>query len=124
MRRFCFRHLFLIFAVCMTATSSYVLFDLLDIDGSGFKELTRGCSFEAVMPDCSGEIKSPTANTPAPPPGPLRSLLFSATRYNFLASRPTLPSTSSSYRLVHTRNATQSESASSAQGSEPAQRSA
>lgn len=106
----------------MIATSSYVLFDLLDIDGSRFKNLAQVCGFEAVMPDSSGEIKSPTAHTPAPPPGPLRGLVFTAMSYHSLASRPTLPSTSS-YRIVHTRNATQSESASPGRGSEPAQRS-
>jgi hypothetical protein len=122
MRRFCFRHLFLIFAVCMIATSSYVLFDLLDIDGSRFKNLAQACGFEAVMPDAGGEIKSPTAHTPAPPPGPLRNLMFTATGYRSLASRPTLLSTSS-YRIVHARNATQSESASPGGEIEPAQRS-
>ena len=122
MRRFCFRHLFSILAVCMITTSSYVLFDLLDIDGSRFKELTQVCGFEAVMPDSGEEIKPPTAYTSAPPPGPLRGLLFTATRYNFFASRPTLPATPS-YRIVHTRNATQPESASSTPGNEPAQRS-
>ena len=121
MRRFCSRHLFLIFAVCMTATSFYVLFDLLDIDGSRFKELAQVCGFDAVMPDSGEEIKPPTAYTPAHQLGPLRNLLPTATHYFALASRPTPPSTSS-YRLVHTRNATQSESASPAQGSEPAQR--
>lgn len=123
MQQFCLRHLFLIFFACTITTSSYVLFDLLDIDGSRFKELGQVCGFEAVMPDCSGEMKSPTAHTPTPPPGSLRSLLFTAMRDNALASRPMLPSTSS-YYLVHTRNATQSESTSPGQGSEPAQRSA
>lgn len=121
MRRFCFRHLFSILAVCMIATSSYVLFDLLDIDGSRFKELAQVCGFEAVMPDSGEEIKPPTAYTPVHQPGPLRSLLPTAMHYFALASRPILPSISSD-RLVHTRNATQSESASPAQGSEPAQR--
>lgn len=121
MRRFCSRHLFLLFAVCIIATSFYVLFDLLDIDGSRFKERGQVCGFEAVMPDCSEEIKSPTANTPAPSPGSLRGLLFAAMHYNAPASRPTLPSILS-YHIVHTRNATQSESASPTRGSEPAQR--
>jgi len=121
MRRFCFRHLFSILAVCMIATSSYVLFDLLDVDGSRFKELAQVCGFEAVMPDSGEEIKPPTAYTPAHQPGPLRSLLFTAARYLAPASRPTLPSTSS-HHIVRTRNATQSESISPGLGSEPAQR--
>lgn len=121
MRRFCFRHRSSIVAVCMVAMVSYVLFELLDIDGSRFKGLAQVCGFEAVMPDSGEEIKSPTAYTPAPQPGPLCSLLPTATHSFALASRPILPSTSS-YRLVHTRNATQSESPSPAQGSEPAQR--
>lgn len=122
-RRFCFRHLFAFFAVCMIAASSYVLFNVLDVDGSRFKERTQVCGFEAVLPDSSEEIKSPAAYTPAPSPGSLRSPLFTATAYRTLASRPMIPSTSS-YRIVHTRNAIQSESASPTQGSEPAQRSA
>lgn len=121
MRRFCFRHLSPIIAVCMIATSFYVLFDLLDLDGSGFEQTGQTCGFEAVMPDCGGEIKSPTANTPVLLPGSLRSLLFAAMHYNAPTSRPTLPSILS-YRIVHTRNATQSESASPTQGSDPAQR--
>lgn len=121
MRRFCLRHLFLIISACMIATSFYVLFDLLDIDGSRFKERGQACGFEAVMPDCSEEIKSPTANTPAPSPGSLRDLLFATMDPYSFASRPRLPSTSSHY-IVHTRNATQSESASPTQGSDPAQR--
>lgn len=118
-----FRHLFSFFAVCMIVTSSYALFNVLDLDGSRFKELAQACGFEAVMPDSSGEIKSPAAHTLAPPLGPLRGLLFTATGYRSLTSRPTIPRPSS-YRIVHTRKATQSESASPAQGSEPAQRSA
>jgi hypothetical protein len=120
-RRFCFRHLLSIFAVCMIATSSYVFFDLLDIDGSRFKDLAQICSLEAVMPDASGEIKSPTAHTPAPSPGFLRDLLFAATSSSALVSRPALPLTYH-YHIVHTRNATQSESASYGGGIEPAQR--
>lgn len=118
-----FRHLFSFFAVCMIVTSSYVLFDVLDVDGSRFKELAQACSFEAVMPDSSEEIKSPAAHIPAPPLGPLCGLLFTVTGYSSLTSRPTIPSPSS-YRIVHPRKATHSESASPAQGSEPAQRSA
>lgn len=122
-RRGSFRHLFSFFAVCMVVTSSYVLFNVLDLDESRFKELAQACGFEAVMPDSSGEIKSPAAHTPAPSLGPLRGLLFTATGYSSLASRLTIP-LPSSYRIVHTRKTTHSESASPAQGSEPAQRSA
>ncbi len=121
MRRFFLQHVFLIFSVCMIATSSYVLFDLLDIDGSQSRGLAQACGFEAVMPDASGEVKLPTAHAPAPPLGPLRDLLFTAIHYNSPTSCVTLPSPFSS-RTVHTRNATQSDFASPAQGSEPAQR--
>lgn len=119
MRSFCFRHLFAFFAVCMIATSCYVFFNLLDIDGSRFKERGQACGFEAVMPDCSEEIEPPAAYTPAPSSWPLHSPLFTATDYSSLTSRPAIPSTSS-YRIVYARNATRSESASPAQGSEPA----
>lgn len=106
----------------MIATSPYVLFNVLDLDGSRFKELAQACGYEAVMPDSSGEIKSPAAHTPVPSLGPLRGLLFTATDYSSLTSRPTTP-LPSSYRIVHTRKTTHSESASPAQGSEPAKRS-
>ncbi len=119
MRHVSFRNLFSFFAVCMIVTSSYVLFNVLDLDGSRFKELAQACGFEAVMPDSGEEIKSPEAQTPAPSLGSLRGLLFTATGYSSLTSRPTIPSPSS-YRIVHTRKATQSESASPAQGDEPA----
>lgn len=117
-----FRHLFSFFAVCMVVTSSYVLFSVLDLDGSRFKELAQACGFEAVMPDSIGEIKSPASHTPAPSLGPLRGLLFTATGYGSLTSRPTIP-LPFSHRIAHTRKTTHSESASPAQGSEPAQRS-
>ncbi|CBE67545.1 exported protein of unknown function [Candidatus Methylomirabilis oxygeniifera] len=122
-RRVSFRHLFSFFAVCMIVTSSYVLFNVLDLDGSASRERAQACGFEAVMPDSSGEIKPPAARTPASSLGSLRSLLFTATDYSSLTSRLTIP-LPSSYRIVHTRKTTHSESASPAQGSEPAQRSA
>lgn len=106
----------------MLATSSYVLFDLLDIDGSQLRQHAPVSGFEAVMPDASGEIKSPIATAPVPAPEPLRNLWFTPVSDTALTSRSILSSSTSILRIVRTRNATGSESASSMQGSEPAQR--
>ena len=121
MRLFCLRHLFLIFAVCLIATSSYVLFDLLDIDGSNFKEHAQVCGFEAVMPACGGEIRSPATNSPAPWPAPSHALLFTAACLASFAPRPFLSSISR-YLASHTRKDTKRESASLERGNDPARR--
>jgi len=105
----------------MIATSSYVLFDLLDIDGSGLRQHAPACGFEAVMPDCGGEIKSSVATTPTPLPEPLHNLLLIMTLYAALASRSILAASFSISRVIRTRNATRSEFASSTLGGEPAQ---
>ena len=122
MRRFCHRHLPLIYSFCLIATSSYVLFDLLDIDGSDFKEYTQVGGFEAVMPASSGESKpSAVEISPLWPVVP-RTLLLTASNLTSLAIRPVLPSISR-YLIVHTRKATQRESASLVRGNDPARRS-
>ena len=124
MRRFCLRHLILIFAFCSIATSSYVLFDLLDIDGSNFKEHAQVCGFEAVMPPpCGGEIRSPATAHPAPWLGFSRGLVFSVARLTSLAPCHVPPSIPH-FLTVCTRNAIQRESTSSPGGSDPARRSA
>ncbi len=122
MRRFCLQHLSSIFCLCLIVTSSYVLFDLLDIDGSSFKEHAQVCGFEAVMPTCSGEVRPPATNDPAPWTESSRALLYNGGRLTSLGPRPALVSVSRDLR-VHTRKATQREPASLARGSDPARRS-
>ena len=122
MRRFCLRHLLLIFSFCFIATSSYVLFDLLDIDGSDFKKHNQVGGFEAVMPASSGESKpSAVEISPSWPEVP-RTVLLTVSNLTSLAIRPVLPSISR-YLIVHTRRAAQRESASLAPGNDPARRS-
>ena len=122
MRRFCLRHLSLIFSFCFIATSSYVLFDLLDIDGSDFKEYTQVGSFEAVMPASSGESKPSAVEISPPWPELSRTVFFTGPNLTSLAIRPVLPSISR-YLIVHIRKTTQRESASRARGNDPARRS-
>ena len=122
MRRFCLRHLSSIFCLCLIVTSSYVLFDLLDIDGSSFKEHAQVCGFEAVMPTCSGEIRPPATKDHAPWTESSRTLLYNGGRLTSLASRLVLRSVSRDLR-VHIRKATQREPASLARGSDPARQS-
>ncbi len=122
MRRFCLQHLSLIFSFCFIATSSYVLFDLLDIDGSDFKQYTQVGGFEAVMPASSGESKPGAVEISPPWPEVSRTILLTVSNLTSLAIRPALRSTSR-YLIVHTRKATQRESASSQRGNDPARRS-
>lgn len=122
MRRFCLRHLSSIFCLCLIVTSSYVLFDLLDIDGSSFKEHAQVCGFEAVMPTCSGEVRPPSTKDHALWTESSRTLLYNGGRLTSLGPRPALVSVSRSLR-VHTRKATQREPASLARGSDPSRRS-
>jgi len=122
MRLFCLRHLFLIFSFCLIATSSYVLFDLLDIDGSDFKEYTRVGGFEAVMPASSAESKPSAVEIPPPWPEVPRTILLTASNLTSPAIRPVLPSISR-YLIVYIRKATQGESASLPRGNDPARRS-
>ena len=122
MRRFCHRHLPLIFSFCLIATSSYVLFDLLDIDGSNFKEHVQVLGFEAVMPACSGEIRAPATNHPAPWREFSRGLLVTASRHTSLAPRLVCPSIPR-YLTVRICKTIQRGSSSSARGSDPARRS-
>ena len=121
MRRFFLRHLFLIFSFCLIATSSYVLFDLLDIDGSNFKEHVQVLGFEAVMPASSGESKPSAMEDSLPWPDVSRPLLFTASNLTSLAIRPALPSISR-YLIGHTRRTIQRESSSPACGTDPAKR--
>ncbi len=123
MRRFCIRHLSVIFSLCLIATSSYVLFDLLDIDGSDFKEYAQGCAFEAVMPASSGETKFTATDNPPPWPLVSRAPLFTTARMGALAPRPAPHSISRCF-IVHIHKALQRESTSLARGSDPAKRSA
>lgn len=120
-RHFCRRYLSVILTACLIATSTYVLFEVLDLDGAAFEETGQTSGFEAVVPDCGGEIKSPALNTPVPLPQPLCNFSFTTVRYESLAFHPRF-SLIPGYYTVHTRNATRSESASPPGESEPAQR--
>jgi len=122
MRRFCLRHLFVIFFISLIATSSYVLFDLLDIDGSNSREHARACGFEAVMPACSGEIRPTDTKNPAQWPDLLRAPLFTAAHLTSTATRP-VPPQIFRYLTFHIRKFTQRESASLERASDPAQQS-
>lgn len=122
MRRFCLQHLFVIFSLCLVATSSYVLFDLLDIDGSNLKEHARVCGFEAVLPAYSGEIKLAGTSNPAPRPTTSPALLFTVARFSPFGLRAVLPSIPRSL-VLRIRRAIRVESTSLARGSDPASRS-
>ncbi len=123
MRLFCLRHLFLIFTVCLIATSSYVLFDLLDIDGSNFKEHVQVLGFEAVMPACSGETKPPATEKLTPWPALSRAFLLTSVRLTSPAPNRAL-SPISHYLTAHIRRTIQRDSSSPARGTDPAKRSA
>ncbi len=123
MRRFCIRHLSAIFSLCLIATSSYVLFDLLDIDGSEFKEYAQGCAFVAVMPASSGETKLTATDNSSPWPSVSRAPLFTTVRMRSVVPRPA-PHSISRCLIVHIRKALQRESTSPARESDPARRSA
>ena len=121
MRRLLPPHLSVIFACCLVATSSYILFDLLDIDGSDFKHHALASGLEAVMPASNGEGKPTALETVAPQPAFLLASLLAA-RLPVLASRP-VPSPLLCYITVPPRRAQQRESTSLAREGDPARRS-
>ena len=123
MRGFCLRHLFLIFSLCLITTSSYVLFELLDVDGSHFREHAPICSFEAVLPACGGEFKPASSHSLAPWQTFSDGLSISARRLTTVTLRP-IPFPASRCLIVHTRMASERGSPSLALGSDPARRSA
>ncbi len=90
MLRFFLRHLSVIFVCCFIATSSYVLFDLLDIDGSNSQAHTQLCG-EAVT-STPGEVSKPakvdahTARVAFP-----RAPLLAEGRLTLVALRPAPP---------------------------------
>ena len=121
MRRFFLRHLFLIFSFCLIATSSYVLFDLLDIDGSNFREHAQVCSFEAVLPACSGETNPPATEKLTPWPALSRAFLLTSVRLTSPAPNRAL-SPISHYLTAHIRRTIQRDSSSPARGTDPEKR--
>lgn len=123
MQRFFLRHLSVIFSLCLITTSSYVLFDLLDIDGSNLKEHSQVCGFEAVLPPCGGEIKPAATNNPTPWPAIPRGVSLSELRCATHAFLPVARSVSSC-PSTHIRKVPRREPTSSARGSDPARRSA
>ena len=122
MRRFCLRYLFVIFTSCLVVTSSYVLFDLLDIDGSLFKAQVFVTGFEAVMPACSGDIKPLVPASSMPERTSSHGPVFTGARLIISSPRPFLPSISRSL-TIYVRKASRVESSSLARGSDPASRS-
>ncbi len=122
MRRFLIAHLSVIFACCLVATSSYILFDLLDIDGSDFKDHAQVGGLEAVMPASAGQSRPTSLDTVAPRTAFLHGSLLPM-RLPVLASRPT-PSQLSCRLAVLPRKAQQRESTSVAREGDPARRSA
>ncbi len=120
MRRFLIPHLSVIFACCLVATSSYILFDLLDIDGSDFKDQAQVSGLEAVMPASGGGSKPTALDTVAPRSAFLCGSLLAA-RLPVLASRP-VPSPLPCHFAVLPRKAQQRESTSLAREGDPARR--
>lgn len=90
MLHYVLRHLSTIFVCCFIATSSYVLFDLLDIDGSNLQIYSQFCG-EAVI-SASGQVSKPSeVDVPTPNLAFPRSLLLAQGHLALLALRPTLP---------------------------------
>ncbi len=122
MRRFLIPHLPVIFACCLIATSAYILFDLLDIDGSDFKDHGQLSGLEAVMPTSSGEGKPTALDTGAFRLASPRGSLLDA-RLPVLAYCP-VPSLLFWHFVALPRKAQQRESTSLAREGDPVRRSA
>jgi len=105
MIRFFHRHLYVIFVFCLIATSSYVLFDLLDIDGSNFKAHEQLCG-EAVVSTPGGVGKPAEVDAPTPRLAFSRGLSLAEGRLALLALRPALPTGFLHYTVLP-RKATQ-----------------
>ncbi len=62
--------------ICLVIVSAYVLFDLLDIDGSNFKNPAELCALAAEQPGPPGEGKGCPTHAPPDPHAALRRLPF------------------------------------------------